>query len=135
MIYADVLVWSMIAPFAIWPGGGWARMLLENYANGELRRERLRMTAMRTRFVRMLERLQIDTPAYFSQASIRDIEAQLRNCSVCGNKLLCDRDVKPGELCEVDFSFCPNREFLEKLIAAGQVKQAPTKTSVRSKKT
>jgi len=93
-------------------------------ANGELRRERLRMTAMRTRFVRMLERLQVDAPAYFSRATIRDIETQLLNCSACTDKLRCDRDVKPGELCEVDYSFCPNREFLEKMLEAGQAKNA-----------
>jgi len=124
MTYADVLVWNMMVPFAIWPGGTWARVVLENYANGELRRERLRMTAMRTRFVRMLERLQIDAPAYFSRATIRDIETQLLNCSACTDKLRCDRDVKPGELCEVDYSFCPNREFLEKMLEAGQAKNA-----------
>ena len=129
MIYADMLVWSMLAPFAIWPGGAWARMLLDNYANGGLRRENLRMTAMRTRFMRMLERLQVDTPAYFSQAPICDLEAQLRNCGACADKLHCDRDVKPDEACEIDYSFCPNREFLEKLVETGQAK-----TSVRRKK-
>jgi len=30
MTYADVLVWSMMVPFAIWPGGTWARVVLEN---------------------------------------------------------------------------------------------------------
>jgi hypothetical protein len=125
MINLDVFVWSGLVAFVVCLLVAWAAISLEDYGDGRLLRRRLMKRAAKTRFVRMMERLQVDTSAYFSTGPLLEIEAHLQNCDECRNKTRCDSDCATRDPQEVDYSFCNNRAFIDALVSSGLALKAP----------
>jgi hypothetical protein len=125
MINLDVFVWSALAAFAACLLVAWAAISLEDYDDGRLLRGRLMKRAAKTRFVRMMERLHVDTSAYFSTGPLLEIEAHLLNCDECRNKTRCDGDCATRDWHDVDYSYCNNRNFIDALVSSGLALKAP----------
>lgn len=77
-----------------------------------------------TRMFKMLERRHIAPLSYIQETGIADLRAQIRTCRNCSRQDMCDESLYDIGVRQPNFSFCPNRRTVEKLIRAAEIAQS-----------
>ena len=84
-----------------------------NMKQGMEVRRRLATRLQQLRLGRALTMFGVNAEEYLHTLRIADIEAQMRNCTGCGEVERCESSLERGDA--EDFDFCPNEESLREL--------------------
>lgn len=90
--------------------------LMDSDAETVLVRAGQRLRLSQSRMGRMLRRRHAGVAAYAKSLSVVELKRQVAQCRGCGLTQLCDRALAGNGASRSSFSFCPNRNAIERFL-------------------
>lgn len=91
--------------------------LMDSDAETLLVRAGHKLRLSQSRMGRMLRRRHVSVPAYARSLAVVELKRQIAQCQGCGLTPLCDRALAGNGASRSTFSFCPNRNAIERFLA------------------